>query len=129
MTLQHRDSADREAPEPTSMHVQKPLRWIITRDFTFRKDNDDVSAVGIGHDVDGMLTWKSKDSRKEIVAAMRTEFRLLDGDRHVYFHGRTSDIDECGDLALAPLDWASPRYGCAEMQHRPAGSQPKWEIL
>jgi hypothetical protein len=109
----------------------KAMAWIITRDFLFRKaDKEDRSSVGWGENVEGRTSFRDKKLLKEIVATMPTQFRLMCGDGKVIVHGYMKDIEALETVdAFAPQDWATPRFGAAELQYRPAGSGAKWSVL
>lgn len=53
------------------------------------------------------------DTEESVLRRMGHQFRLLDDDGNVYFHGRSGD-----DSSFEPLDWATPLYGCTEIQYR-----------
>lgn len=53
------------------------------------------------------------DTPEAVMRRMGHQFRLLDDDGNVYFHGRSGD-----DSSFEPLDYAGPRWGCTEIQYR-----------
>lgn len=63
------------------------------------------------------------DTDEAVLRRMGYKFRLLDDDGHVYFHGFSAD-----DSNFEPLDWATPRYGCTEIQYRD-GETNEWKSL
>ena len=75
--------------------------WLITKDLL-----DDSDSVGVS----------SRDYEDEKRAQLTNRFRLLDGDREVYFEG-ISDDGESED-AFAPLDDFGEGYaGCAFIEY------------
>lgn len=96
------------------------MRWIITQDLIGSGE-----AVGCGHgDAGGWC--RDLDGLAE---PMPTEIRIKDDDGEVYYLGRTRDIGEAESRAFAPLDWAMANAGATTLEHRPMGSNNKWETL
>lgn len=63
------------------------------------------------------------ETDESVLRRMGHQFRLLDDDGHVYFHGYAAD-----DSSFEPLDWATPRYGCTDIQYRD-GETNEWKSL
>ena len=75
--------------------------WIITNDFT-----SDGKCLGVS----------SRDYEVEKGARLTRRFRLLDGDREVYFEGVSDDAET--EDAFAPLDDFGEGYaGCASIEY------------
>ena len=75
--------------------------WIITNDFT-----SDGKCLGVS----------SRDYEVEKRARLTRRFRLLDGDREVYFEGVSDDAET--EDAFAPLDDFGEGYaGCASIEY------------
>jgi hypothetical protein len=87
--------------------------WVITRDLLFEENAllSDKSEAGA----------KSKDFKAADKAFY--EFRLLDDDGIVYYHGLS---DSCDDNAFEPLDYYMAHSGCTEIQYKVNG---QWETL
>lgn len=75
------------------------------------------------HGVIQRYVYVSGETDEAILRRMGHKFRLLDDDGHVYFHGFAAD-----DSSFEPLDWATPRYGCTEIQYRD-GETNEWKSL
>ena len=52
------------------------------------------------------------NQKKEISNKFRFKFRLLDGDRNVYFEGFATAND-----SFDPLDFLGIEYGCTDIQY------------
>lgn len=110
------------------------MMWIITLDHL------DDHYHGFGDHGDLVRRWKALGSEARRVAVnefiernaaeLPHEFQLLDDDGEVYYTGRCGNLNDAdGDSAFAPLDWATPRFGCTEMRFRLAGTADAWETL
>ena len=88
--------------------------WKITRDLLYKEDSlfEDKSETGM-HTTDF-------DPQKA-----GYEFRLLDDDGIVYYHGLSDSCDD--DNAFEPLDYYMPHSGCTEIQYKVDDGQ--WETL
>lgn len=52
------------------------------------------------------------DQKQEINSKHKFKFRLLDGDRNIYFEGVASRSD-----SFAPLDFFGIDFGCTDLQY------------
>jgi hypothetical protein len=88
--------------------------WVITRDVLFEENALILAKSEAG--------TKSKDFKP--ADKVFFEFRLLDGDGVVYYHGLSDSCDD--DKAFDPLDYYGPHSGCTEIQYKVNG---QWETL
>jgi len=87
--------------------------WKITKDLIFEEDSWFWEKSEVGkHTTDF-------DPEKAIF-----EFRLLDDDGNVYYHGLSDSCDD--DNAFEPLDYYMAHSGCTEIQYK---VDEKWETL
>lgn len=52
-----------------------------------------------------------ENQKAEITPNLKFKFRLLDGDRNIYFEGLANRND-----SFAPLDFFGSEYGCTDLQ-------------
>ena len=75
--------------------------WIITKDLV-----DGGKSVGVS----------SKDYEETKAALLTEQFRLLDGDKHVYYEGLSNDASS--EEAFAPLDDFGQGFsGCTSVEY------------
>lgn len=79
--------------------------WIITRDILEHGKKIDI---------------RSYDYDENMKDTLIHRFRLLDGDREVYYEGLSDDCDS--EIACAPLDdFGEGHAGCTEIQYHKRG--------
>jgi hypothetical protein len=89
--------------------------WIITKDLiTSKCCKSEVNKCS--HDY-----YQKLHENKPIMK----EFRLLDDDGIVYYHGESDTDDD--DNAFEPLDYYEAHSGCTEIQYKDKSG--KWETL
>jgi len=85
------------------------MSWYISKD-----EIDDGTAVG---------QWQGDEyTLEECKENCSIAFRMLDDDREIYYHGKSSDSS-----SFDPLDnFGTPNAGCTEIQYYESG---KWVTL
>jgi hypothetical protein len=102
------------------------MDWIITKDCINTRAGE-LPRAGQGMRSGVYHRWTTEEVNAE-VPKMPYEFRLLDGDREVYYEGRCGDItDAYESAAFAPEDWAAGD-GVVETQYRKVGAAV-WRTL
>lgn len=107
--------------------------FIITKDFRFDPEYDDMSAVGIrSYDFPSsfIITERGKISQKtinEIKKFAPYRFKLMSDDGDNDFEGYCSSNDD--DNAFEPLDWAMNWAGSTEIYYWVSGKGGGWEQL
>jgi hypothetical protein len=86
--------------------------WRITKD----KVDEGLSVGRTSHDFN-QEAWEK---------AVKTKFRLLDDDGHIYFYGEYDGVNESEQKAFAPLDQWGEAFGCTELQYKENG---EWKTL
>ncbi|MYM92594.1 hypothetical protein [Duganella vulcania] len=99
------------------------MLWMITQDIINAGDCANwVGRCGAAMARDLGAARVPEDERAQLVADCDYEFRLYDGDDHLYYEGVCKELDQQdGESAFEPLDWAQTDAGCTTMKYRKKG--------